>query len=334
MIQRLLKHREALLAAVILLMIAAIGSRVPSFVSPGNLAEIFNDTSILIILAFGQMMVLLTKGIDLSMAANLALTGMIVALLNFQHPEIPVWALILLATACGLVMGMINGLLVWKLGIPAIVVTLGTMSIYRGIIFLLSNGGWINSHQMSDSFLVLPRFALLGLPVLSWCAIAAVIVVSYFLRYSRTGRALYTAGGNATAAYYTGINAGKMQFISFCLSGALAGFCGYLWISRFAVAYVDVANGFELQVVAACVIGGISTMGGIGRVLGCLCGALFLGVINNALPVIGISPFWQMAISGAVIVIAVLLNERSNKHKGRLILRNAALARQKQAVNS
>lgn len=334
MIQRLLKHREALLAVVILLMIAAIGSRVPSFVSPGNLAEIFNDTSILIILALGQMMVLLTKGIDLSMAANLALTGMIVALLNFQHPEIPVWALILLATACGLVMGMINGLLVWKLGIPAIVVTLGTMSIYRGIIFLLSNGGWINSHQMSDSFLALPRFALLGLPVLSWCAIAAVIVVSYFLRYSRTGRALYTAGGNATAAYYTGINAGKMQFISFCLSGALAGFCGYLWISRFAVAYVDVANGFELQVVAACVIGGISTMGGIGRVLGCLCGALFLGVINNALPVIGISPFWQMAISGAVIVIAVLLNERSNKHKGRLILRNAALARQKQAVNS
>ena len=334
MIQRLLKHREALLAAVILLMIAAIGSRVPSFVSPGNLVEIVNDTAILIILALGQMMVLLTKGIDLSMAANLALTGMIVALLNFQHPELPVWALMLLATACGLVMGMVNGLLVWKLGIPAIVVTLGTMSIYRGIIFLLSNGGWINSHQMSDSFLALPRFALLGLPVLSWCAIAAVIVVSYFLRYSRTGRALYTAGGNATAAYYTGINAGKMQFISFCLSGALAGFCGYLWISRFAVAYVDVANGFELQVVAACVIGGISTMGGIGRVLGCLCGALFLGVINNALPVIGISPFWQMAISGAVIVIAVLLNERSNKHKGRLILRNAALARQKQAVNS
>lgn len=334
MVQRLLKHREALLAAVILLMIAVIGSRVPSFVSPGNLVEIFNDTAILIILALGQMMVLLTKGIDLSMAANLALTGMIVALLNFQHPELPVWALMLLATACGLVMGTINGLLVWKLGIPAIVVTLGTMSIYRGIIFLLSNGGWINSHQMSDSFLALPRFTLFGLPVLSWCAIAAVIVVSYFLRYSRTGRALYTAGGNATAAYYTGINAGKMQFVSFCLSGALAGFCGYLWISRFAVAYVDVANGFELQVVAACVIGGISTMGGIGRVLGCLCGALFLGVINNALPVIGISPFWQMAISGAVIVIAVLLNERSNKHKGRLILRNAALARQKQAVNS
>ena len=332
--QQLLKHREALLGGVIVLMVLAIGSRVPSFIGPGNLVEMFNDTSILIILALGQMMVLLTKGIDLSMAANLALTGMIVALLNFHHPDIPVWALLILATALGLVMGIINGLPVWKMGIPAIVVTLGTMSIYRGIIFLLSDGGWINSHQMSADFLGLPRSSLLGLPLLSWCAIAALFVVGYFLRYSRTGRALYTAGGNATAAYYTGINAGKMQFVSFCLSGALAGFCGYLWISRFAVAYVDVANGFELQVVAACVIGGISTMGGTGRVLGCLLGALFLGVINNALPVIGISPFWQMAISGSVIVIAVLLNERGNKRKGRLILRDAALARQKLAVKS
>ena len=332
--QHLLKNREALLAAVIVLMVAAIGSRVPSFIAPANLVEIFNDTAILVILALGQMMVLLTKGIDLSMAANLALTGMIVALLNFHYPAIPVWALLLLATGLGLVMGIINGLLVWKMGIPAIVVTLGTMSIYRGIIFLLSDGGWINSHQMSSDFLGLPRAVVLGLPLLSWCAVAALLLVGYFLRYSRTGRALYTAGGNATAAYYTGINAGKMQFVSFCLSGALAGFCGYLWISRFAVAYVDVANGFELQVVAACVIGGISTMGGTGRVLGCLFGALFLGVINNALPVIGISPFWQMAISGAVIVIAVLLNERGNTRKGRLILRDAALARQKLAVKS
>lgn len=331
--QQILKHREALLAVVIILLVLAIGSRTPSFIAPANLVEMFNDTAILIILALGQMMVLLTKGIDLSMAANLALSGMIVALINFHHPDLPVIVLLALATLLGLLMGIINGLLVWKLGIPAIVVTLGTMSIYRGIIFLLSDGGWVNANQMSQAFLGLPRTVLLGVPVLSWFAIAALLIVGYFLRYSRTGRSLYTAGGNATAAYYTGINAGKMQFISFCLSGALSGFCGYLWISRFAVAYVDVANGFELQVVAACVIGGISTMGGTGRVLGCLFGALFLGVINNALPVIGISPFWQMAISGAVIVIAVVLNERSNKRKGRLILRDAALARQKQAVN-
>ncbi|MCS3424710.1 rhamnose transport system permease protein [Rahnella sp. BIGb0603] len=323
MIKNLLKYRELLLAVVIVLMVLGVGARSPEFIGAGNLLEMFNDTSILIILALGQMMVLLTKGIDLSMAANLALTGMIVALINFHHPDIPVWSLVVLATVLGLIMGAVNGLLVWKVGIPPIVVTLGTMSIYRGIIFLLSNGGWINAHQMSPDFLSLPRAPFLGLPLLGWCAIVALILVAYFLHYSRTGRALYTAGGNATAAYYTGINAGKMQFISFCLSGALAGFCGYLWISRFAVAYVDVANGFELQIVAACVIGGISTMGGIGSVVGCLLGALFLGVINNALPVIEVSPFWQMAISGAVIVIAVILNERGNKRKGRLILRHS-----------
>ncbi|STR76830.1 L-rhamnose ABC transporter, transmembrane component 2 [Klebsiella pneumoniae] len=170
-----LKHREALLAVVIILMIGAIGSRAPSFVSPGNLVEMFNDTAILIILALGQMMVLLTKGIDLSMAANLALTGMIVALLNAHYPGIPVVALLALATLLGLLMGVINGLLVWRLGIPAIVVTLGTMSIYRGIIFLLTDGGWVNSHQMSADFLSLPRSPLLGLPLLSWCAIAALL---------------------------------------------------------------------------------------------------------------------------------------------------------------
>jgi ABC-type xylose transport system permease subunit len=204
-------------------------------------------------------------------------------------------------------MGIINGLLVWKLGIPAIVVTLGTMSIYRGIIFLLSGGGWVNSNQMGADFLGLPRAAVLGLPVLSWCAIAALLLVGYFLRYSRTGRALYTAGGNATAAYYTGINAGKMQFVSFCLSGALAGFCGYLWISRFAVAYVDVANGFELQVVAACVIGGISTMGGTGRVLGCLFvqgnAPKFLTRVSRR----GV-PVNSLILSGAITSLVVLVN--------------------------
>jgi rhamnose transport system permease protein len=196
------------------------------------------------------------------MAANLALTGMIVALLNAHYPGIPVWALLALATALGLLMGIINGLLVWKLGIPAIVVTLGTMSIYRGIIFLLSDGGWVNSHQMSADFLGAARLAA-GAAAAELVRHRRAAAGGLFLRYSRTGRALYTAGGNATAAYYTGINAGKMQFVSFPLRRA-GGFCGYLWISRFAVAYVDVANGFELQVVAACVIGGISTMGGTG----------------------------------------------------------------------
>ncbi len=116
---------------------------------------------------------------------------------------------------------------------------------------------------------------------------------------------------------------GRTRFLAFMLSGALAGLSGYLWISRYAVAYVDIASGFELDVVAACVIGGISISGGIGSVGGAVLGALFLGVMKNALPVIGVSPFWQMAISGAVIIIAVAFNARAERKKGRIILKSA-----------
>ena len=125
------------------------------------------------------------------------------------------------------------------------------------------------------------------------------------------------------AAVYTGINVGRTQFLAFVLSGALAGLTGYLWIARYAVAYVDIAGGFELDVVAACVIGGVSIAGGAGTVVGTLLGALFLGVVKNALPVVDISPFWQLAISGAAIIIAVTFNARAGRSKGRVILKSA-----------
>jgi rhamnose transport system permease protein len=150
-----------------------------------------------------------------------------------------------------------------------------------------------------------------------------IAIVSLVFTRTVFGRALYAAGGNPTAALYAGIDVGRTRYFAFVLSGSLSGLCGYLWVSRYAVAYVDIAAGFELDTVAACVIGGISTLGGIGSVGGAVLGALFLGVIKNALPVINISPFWQMAISGFVIIVAVLFNARQEKRKGRLILRDA-----------
>ncbi|MEX2318795.1 MAG: ABC transporter permease, partial [Bauldia sp.] len=134
----------------------------------------------------------------------------------------------------------------------------------------------------------------------------------------------FAAGGNPTAAVYTGIDVGRTEFIAFCISGAIAGFCGYLWVSRYTIAYVDIAGGFELQVIAACVIGGVSIAGGIGTVSGVVLGALFLGVVKNALPVIHISPFWQLAISGVAILGAVIINSGRERRAGRLILKEAA----------
>lgn len=320
---RFLKSREALLLAAILVLLALIALRFPGFVSPANLANVFNDTSILIILALGQMMVILTRCIDLSMAANLALCGMVVAMINAVMPEIPIPLLVALGIVIGTALGAVNGLLVWKLDIPPIVVTLGTLTIYRGIIFVISGGEWVNAHQMSPAFKALPRMVLLGLPLLSWIAVVMMGVMALFITRTPLGRAFYAAGGNPTAAVYTGIDVGRTRFAAFTLAGALAGLSGYLWVSRYAVAYVDIAGGFELDIIAACVIGGISIMGGIGSVTGTVLGALFFGIVKNALPVINISPFWQLAISGGAIILAVGFNAQAERRKGRLILRRA-----------
>ncbi len=320
---RMIPVRETILSAAILLLLALIATRFSGFVAPSNLANVFNDTAPLIILALGQMVVILTRCIDLSVAANLALTGMAVAMLNVAVPGLPIPIIIAIAITLGAIMGAINGILVWKLEIPPIVVTLGTMTIFRGIIFLISDGKWVNAHEMSEAFTGFPRAAVLGLPVLSWVAVLCVIVFGIMMARTPLGRSIFAVGGNPHAAVYTGINVGKTQFLAFVISGALAGLTGYLWVARYAVAYVDIAGGFELEVVAACVIGGISIAGGIGTVGGAVLGALFLGVVKNALPVVNISPFWQLAITGSAILIAVAFNARSGNAKGRIILKSA-----------
>lgn len=323
---RLFRAREFWLALGIAAMIGLTALRNPAFASPANIAGIFNNTSILIILALGQMVVIITRSIDLSMAANLALSGMIVALINSAYPGVPVPLLMVVAILCGLVMGAFNGLMVWRVGIPAIVVTLGTLTIYRGIIFLIAGGQWVNADQMSPDFVAYTRINVLGLPILSWYAIA--IIAIFFVMMTRTtiGRAFYAVGVNPVAAVYTGINVGRTTFFAFCVSGMVSGFCGYLWVSRYVIGSVEVASGYELNIVAACVIGGVSIAGGIGTVASAVLGALFLGVINSALPVVNISPFWQMAISGAAIILAVILNSRQNRQKGRIILKDAETA--------
>ena len=319
----LFRQRELWLAGVIALLVAAVALRFPAFAAPQRLLAVFNDYSILIILALGQMAVILTRSIDLSMASNLAFTGMVIAMANAAWPSVPVPLLILAAMAIGAALGSINGGLVWKLGIPPIVVTLGTLTIYRGATFVVSGGAWVNADAMSPAFINLQRASLLGLPVLSWFAI--VVIAAFYLLMTRTplGRSIYAVGVNPTASVYAGIDVGRTKFIAFTLSGMVSGLCGYLWVSRYVIASTEVANGYELQIVAACVIGGVSIAGGIGTVAGAVLGALFLGVIGSALPVINVSPFWQLAISGSAIILAVVLNARGQKRGGRIILKQA-----------
>ena len=323
---KLLKHREVWLALAILALVVLVTLRFARFSQPANLLTIFNDTSILMMLALGQMVVILTRSIDLSMAANLALTGMIAAMVNAAFPGLPIPLLIAGCIVVGGALGAFNGILVWKLNIPAIVVTLGTLTIFRGLVFVISGGAWVNAAQMSPDFIALQRGVFLGLPILSWFAIVVALLFYVLMTRTPLGRSLYAIGVNPTASVYTGINVGFTKFMAFTIAGAVAGLAGYLWVSRYVIASTEVASGYELTIIAACVIGGVSIAGGIGTVAGVLLGALFLGVINNALPVINISPFWQMAISGAAILLAVVLNARGEKTKGRVILQKAEAA--------
>ncbi|MBB6095470.1 rhamnose transport system permease protein [Povalibacter uvarum] len=307
--------RDLRLGIATLLLFAAVTAAFPQFARPDNLAGVLNDSAILILLALGQMLVILTRGIDLSVAANLALCGMIAALFNRHFPDAGALSTVAIALVCGALLGACNGLLVWKLRLPPIVVTLGTMSIFRGAIYQLSGGVWVNDNEMSPAFLDLVRYRFLGLTTLAWTAVIAALAAFICLRYLRTGRDLYAAGGNPSAATAAGIDPGRMQFIAYTICGAIAGVCGYLWVARFAVAYTDIALGFELEVIAACLIGGVAIAGGIGTVTGVLLGCLFIGVIRNALPLVGISPFWQMYINGVVITVAALMSARQRTEK-------------------
>lgn len=322
----LLKNRELALGLIIGLMVIGIGLYAPAFVAPDNIAYVLDDTSILFMMAMAQMMVILTRGIDLSVAANLALSGMISASLAQNYPELPVITYIALAIACGTVLGLFNGGLISFLGIPPIAVTLGTLAVYRGLIVVYGGGNQVNASEMGDVFQNFPKTPVLGVTATFWIMVVVAIAIWIFLGKTRTGRGLYAVGGNPVAARYCGVNIKHQQLLVYVVSGAIAGLCGYLWVARYGVAYSEIASGFELTVIAACVIGGVSIAGGVGSVAGTLLGAMFFGVIVNALPVMQVTPFWQMAISGAVILAAVIVNARNERKAGKLILPEARRA--------
>jgi rhamnose transport system permease protein len=322
----LLRSREALLALVLAIMVAGISVYQPVFLTAGNISDLLTDTSVLFMMAIAQMIVILTRGIDLSVAAMLALTGMVSAMLSQYVPDLPLVIYIGVAILTGLVLGLINGGLIAGLGIPPIVVTLGTMAVFRGLIFIVGQGEQVNADEMGDAFQAFPKAYFLGLQSPVWIALVVSIIAWFFLNMTRTGRGLYAIGGNPLAARYCGISLPKQELLVYAISGAIAGLCGYLWVARYGVAYTEIATGYELTVIAACVIGGVSIFGGIGTVPGTILGALFLGIIMNALPVMQISPFWQMAISGAVILAAVIINARAERRPVKLILPEARRA--------
>ncbi len=316
--KQLLKRREASLAALLVGFIFLVSLRAPAFATPRNMYDILNDTAVLMLAATAQFLILLINGIDLSIPSIMALTGMLVSMLNMAVPDLPIPVVVAVALSIGLVLGSINGYLVGYLKFPPIIATLGTIAIYRALVFVVSGGEWVSAHEMSELYVSIPARTFLGVTGILWYTAVTVVVVGLFLTFTGPGRALFAVGGNPTASRLAGIKRERVELLAFSLSGVISGLAGLLYVTRYAAAQNDTALGYELQAVAACVIGGVSVVGGSGNVIGVMLGALFLGLLYNALTVVNLSPFYQTAIQGIAILVAIIANtvvDRRNRQK-------------------
>ena len=317
--QTVVRFREAGIILFILLLIAAVSIRSPYFLTVENFRDILLNISILVIVALGQTMVIITRGIDLSVSSTVGLVAMMVSFVVARVAGFPPWAALILGMGLGLVLGSFNGLLIAGGGLPPIIATLGTFSIYRGLVFFYSSGTWINSFEMPVEFKELAKGTPLGVPNLILFAIVVTLIIYYFLNHTRPGRDIYAVGSNPDAAQVAGVRSKRTIFMVYVLSGTLAGLAGVLWASRFESAQTNTALGFELQTVAASVVGGVSILGGSGTVPGVVLGAFLLGIINNSLTLIRISPFWQLAAQGLLILLAVVVDSAISRRLQRII---------------
>lgn len=314
----LIRFREAGVLFFLLLLIAATTARAHNFIAPSNLRNILLDVPMLMVIAMGMTMIILSRNIDLSVGSTLGFSAIVVGTIFKHNPNFPLLAGAVIGILVGLLLGAINGALVAWLRVPAIIATLGTLNVYRGLIFLVSGGIQVDNNDIPQSLINLSQTPF-QLPWIVMIAFAVVGATHYFLRYTRTGREMYAIGGNPVAARLRGIPVDRTIFLAFMLTGGLSGLAGIMATSRFGVVNPGtIGLGFELQVIAATIIGGTNIFGGSGSALGTLLGCLLLGFINNALIAAGFSEFWQLAIYGFIILIAVTVDAMIRRQLERL----------------
>jgi rhamnose transport system permease protein len=298
------RQRELSLALVMVVLAAIVASQQPRFLGAGNLKPIGVLAAIIAIAAVGEGFVIITRNVDLSVESTIGLVAFVVANILAIHALTPPEAIVF-GIFLGLVLGVVNGVIVTVFGVPAIVATLGTLSIYRGIDFVLAGGHQVTLGDLPPGYTDAAVETILGVPLFVWIALVVVIVSGLVLRQTRFGRSIYAVGSNPEAATTAGLRSRLAVFAAFAVCGLLAGVAGVLWGIEFGSINATAAQGVSLQVIAACVVGGIAIFGGSGSVVGAALGALFLGFISNALTLLGIDQFWLEAIYGAVILLAV-----------------------------
>ncbi|MBP9478081.1 MAG: ribose ABC transporter permease [Sebaldella sp.] len=283
----------------------------PSFREFNNILNIILQVSIIAISAFGMTFALIIAGIDLSIGSTIALSGTIAALL--MSLNVPFTLAVGICLLIGLFLGFINGFLVSKAGIPAFIVTVATMGIFRGIAYILTGGGPV---QISNAkFLYIGNEKIFGIPFPIILLIVVFIIMNIILGKTKFGRQAYIIGGNEEAALYSGINVKRIKIYIYMIIGFLASLSGIILASRLYSGQPNSANGYELDAIAAAVLGGTSLSGGYGTIVGTLIGAIIIGVINNGMNLLNITYFYQLIVKGIVIIIAVYFDVQSKKKK-------------------
>ena len=325
LLQRLTERRELGLAIAILAVVIPVTLLNSRMVSAANLNALTMDAALLSIVALGQMLVILTRNIDLSVASTIGLTAYAAAGLMSAYPELPAVAAIGFACLIGAGLGMINGVIIGYGRVPSIVATLGTMSIFRGLHSIWAGGDQISADEVPQHWLDVAGSDLLGIPLIVIVAAVVIVVGAALLARTRWGREMYAVGSNPSGADLIGIPSRQRIFAAFVLSGTLAGLMGALWASRYATVDARVAFGYELTVIAAVVVGGVAIRGGSGTVLGIVLGALALLVIRNGLVLVRINPLWLQGVYGLVILVAISIDAKIAARNERIRARGARL---------
>ena len=305
--------------AVLILLAMAFGILAPNFLDAGNLANVLKQASLLGFVALGMCFVLIAGGLDLSVGSVVALSSVLVAGLSATLP--PIFS-IHIALVAGALVGVINGIMITAFNFQPIIVTLSTMAIVRGIAMAYSDSRPIFGTLPDELFLLFDG-VVFGLPVPALLFFLACVIAVFFLKFTSLGRQMYQVGGNEEAARLAGINVARVKITTYAISGFLSAFAGLMLVARMQSGEaVRTGIGWELDAIAAAAIGGVSLMGGVGTVLGTLCGALIIGMMANAFNLMGVNPYWQRIVIGIVLAIAVASYSGNNLKRIMLSMSN------------
>ncbi len=295
-----------LMACVVLLILAS--QLTPQLLTAKALNDMLKNNAIAGILAIGMLMVLVTRGIDLSIAATMVFSGTVISMINADNPEVPVFALVLLATGIGTVIGFYNGILVSKLKLLPIIATLSTLYVVRGLAYVVSDSRWIVPANFSNSYKSFAVGSLFGINNLIITAIIMFFIFYIVLTHLKFGRRIFAIGSSPDSAKVSGIKSDMVIIAVYAIMGAIAGFAGFLYTSNYAIAQSTMAMGMEMDVIAICILGGVSISGGTGKISGIIISTVLFAIISSFLSMLSGLSIWTDAIKGVLIIGAVILN--------------------------